>query len=81
MPTQTSKPKVTDGGEQGMVTPTTRVDFNNGLIAEQNRVKEAMDKRYKQLVELLNKETSIGGRYDLKLRIEELQTTYSLLFK
>lgn len=61
------------------------MDFHNGELSgsqkESDRVKKTMDERYKKLVELFNKETNIATRYELKLRIDELQETYALLFK
>ena len=60
------------------------MDFNAGQIdgseKEANRIKKAMDERYKTLVEMFNKEVNIATRYELKLRIDELQETYKALF-
>lgn len=53
----------------------------DGVNMEATRIKEALDKRYKELVELFNKEINIGTRYELKLRIETIQDMYTLLFK
>lgn len=80
------------GNMSKKVKPTTQPAINNsdadyhcgqidGVNMEASRIKEALDKRYKELVELFNKETNIGTRYELKLRIETIQDMYTLLFK
>lgn len=51
-----------------------------GVKEESNRIKKAMDERYKTLVDMFNKEVNIATRYELKLRIDELQETYKMLF-
>lgn len=60
------------------------MDFHNGQLDgvkhESDRVKKIMDQRYKDLVTAFNKEVNIATRYELKLRIDELQSTYDLLF-
>ena len=57
-------------------------DKNVELVEQyKTSLMETMDKRYKQLVEVFNKETNIATRYELRLRIEELQDTFKLLFR
>ena len=60
------------------------MDFHSGQLdgseREANRIKKAMDERYKTLVDMFNKEVNIATRYELKLRIDELQETYKMLF-
>lgn len=76
MPTTTKKvaPAINDSD----------MEFHHGELSgearEATRIKKLMDERYKKLVEMFNKEINIGTRYELKLRIDELQETYQLLF-
>ena len=56
------------------------MDFHAGELTEQDRIKKLMDERYKTLVDMFNNELNIATRYELKLRIDELQETYKELF-
>lgn len=72
--TVTSEPAINDSD---MEFHTGQLD---GSEREANRIKKAMDERYKKLVDMFNKEVNIATRYELKLRIDELQETYNMLF-
>lgn len=51
-----------------------------GIKDESNRVKDTLDKHFKRLVDDFNKEVNIATRYELKLRITEVQDIYRELF-
>lgn len=82
MPT-IAKPKIPMGpsknNEPATTAPVDDLHFE-GIKDERNRIKKAMDERYKTLVNMFNKEVNIATRYELKLRIDELQETYKMLF-
>ena len=40
-------------------------------------VQRAFEERQKTLVDFLNKETNIANRYEIKLRLEELNVAYN----
>lgn len=82
MPT-TAKPKapVAPSNPNAPAPNAPVVDLHlEGVKDESIRIKELMDKRYKKLVDAFNKEVNIATRYELKLRIDELQETYQMLF-
>lgn len=73
-----AKASVTTSSDQG----PTQFDLGekSGIEYERNRVKTLMDDKYKKLQDEFCNEVNIAKRYELKLRIEELQDTYRLLF-
>ena len=51
------------------------------ILEYQDGIKKKLDKHYNDLLNALKGETNIAVRYELKVQIEELLTTYQLIFK
>ena len=67
--------------ETKKTTPTTPAVNYEQLLTEHDRtMKDKLNKRYQDYVSMLNGETNIARRYEIKERLEELTTVFHLLF-